>query len=301
MEVRHLELLRELADRGTLAAVAAATHRTPSAVSQQLRTAERELGLALVEPDSRGVRLTPAGQILAEGATEVAAALASVSARLEASTGQPRGPVSIAALPSAASVLLPELLQATDDSDLEIDITDVDVAETDFLAQAHDRDIVIAHSFEHRAFTDQAGVTVRTLATEPIDVALPSDHPLARRATLTPSDIVDEDWIGVPEGYPFDSVLVAAERLTGRTVRRRFRITDNDLAAAFVAAGQGLSLLPRFSTDPGDRFVLRTLTGVHAERHLLALSRDDRAARLAVRTVLDELQRIGSGLAVDDR
>ena len=44
MDVRHLDLLRELRDRGTLAAVAAATHRTPSAVSQQLRTAERESG-----------------------------------------------------------------------------------------------------------------------------------------------------------------------------------------------------------------------------------------------------------------
>ena len=44
MDVRHLELLRELADRGSLAAVAQATHRTPSALSQQLRTAERELG-----------------------------------------------------------------------------------------------------------------------------------------------------------------------------------------------------------------------------------------------------------------
>lgn len=35
LDPRHLDLLRELADRGSLAAVAAATHRTPSALSQR--------------------------------------------------------------------------------------------------------------------------------------------------------------------------------------------------------------------------------------------------------------------------
>ncbi|HMC02910.1 MAG TPA: LysR family transcriptional regulator, partial [Cellulomonadaceae bacterium] len=78
MEVRHLFLLREIAVRGTLGAVAEATHRTPSAVSQQLRTAERELGVKLVEPVSRGLRLTAEGLLLAESADEVGRVLAEV-------------------------------------------------------------------------------------------------------------------------------------------------------------------------------------------------------------------------------
>ena len=112
MEVRHLELLRDLADRGSLAAVAAATHRTPSAVSQQLRTAERDLAVRLVEPDGRGLRLTPAGRLLATGAIDVATALARVPRGLDALRGEPAGEVSIGALPSAAEVLVPPLLLA---------------------------------------------------------------------------------------------------------------------------------------------------------------------------------------------
>ncbi|WP_036960199.1 helix-turn-helix domain-containing protein, partial [Promicromonospora kroppenstedtii] len=62
LDPRHLDLLREFADRGSVTAVARATHRTPSAVSQQLRTAQRELrGIPLVEPHGRGLRLTEAG------------------------------------------------------------------------------------------------------------------------------------------------------------------------------------------------------------------------------------------------
>ena len=53
MDVRHLVLLRELAERGSVHDVAAAMHRTPSAVSQQLRTAQRDFGILLVEPDGR--------------------------------------------------------------------------------------------------------------------------------------------------------------------------------------------------------------------------------------------------------
>ena len=82
MELRHLELLRELSQRGSITADAAATYRTPSAVSQQLRTAERQSGTRLVEPAGRGVRLTDAGRLLAEGGVEVAESMARVQARL---------------------------------------------------------------------------------------------------------------------------------------------------------------------------------------------------------------------------
>ena len=138
MDVRHLELLRELGDRGSLAAVAAATHRTPSALSQQLRTAERAFGAALVEPHGRGVRLTEAGALLARGGVEVATALARVAASWDDYRGSPGGTVTLAALPSAATFLLPRLQQRLAGSGVELRCRDYDLAETDFagLAQA---------------------------------------------------------------------------------------------------------------------------------------------------------------------
>src|SRR5690606_12143010 len=99
MDVRHLDLLREFADRGSVTAVARATHRTQSAVSQQLQTAQRELGAQLVEPLGRGLRLTEAGELLAARAVDVATVLAQVSADWDAFRHQPTGTVSIMALP----------------------------------------------------------------------------------------------------------------------------------------------------------------------------------------------------------
>ncbi|MCW4351819.1 LysR family transcriptional regulator [Hoyosella sp. YIM 151337] len=297
MEVRHLELLRELSVRGTLAAVAEATHRTPSALSQQLRSAERELGVRLVEPVSRGIRLTAEGQLLADSADEVCRALAAVQARLDAMAGEPRGTVRIGTLPSAGEALLPGLVTRLRDSQISLDIDDFDLAEADFAARALDADIVIAHSLTGDVPAGAEGLTCTVIARETLDVALPADHPLADRAVLAPQDLIGTTWVGVPAGYPFDTILLTVERITGHALHRRIRLRDNRLVESLVAAGVGLAVLPRFTTSPRCGVVLRPLTGLHADRSVVALSRPDRYARLAVRAVVDILAEIGEALS----
>ena len=75
LELRRLRLLRELRERGTIAAVADALAYTPSAVSQQLKALQRQVGVPLVERAGRGVQLTDAGRALVVGAVTVATAL----------------------------------------------------------------------------------------------------------------------------------------------------------------------------------------------------------------------------------
>src|ERR1700712_1663494 len=112
MDVRRLELLRELAERGSVTAVARATNRTPSAVSQQLKVLEREAGIALTERQGRGIQLTGAGRVLAQTATDVAIALERADALWEDFKQAPRGEVSLTAFPRAAQMLLPGLMTA---------------------------------------------------------------------------------------------------------------------------------------------------------------------------------------------
>lgn len=296
MDIRHLELLRDLRERGSLAAVAAATHRTPSALSQQLRTAQRAAGTRLVEPDGRRLRLTEAGELLADGADDVTAALARVEARLEDHRGRPTGRVSLAGLPSALTALLPGALALLADSSVDLVVDDLDLAEHDYASAVADADIVVAHSLTSAVPAGSEGLRSMVLTREPLDVALPPDHPLARRAELTPHDVVDEEWIAVPEHYPFDTVLQRIEAVCDRPVTRRLRIRDNHLVAALVAAGEGIALLPRFTTRPADEFVLVPLSGGLSARWIVALSRPDRAERAAVRLVTERLAAAGEAL-----
>lgn len=301
MEVRHLDLLRELAVRGSLSAVAAATHRTPSALSQQLRTAERDFGVRLTEPAARGLRLTVQGQLLADSADEVGEVLARVQARLDESIGQPRGLVRIGTLPSAGEALLPPLVERLRGTAISLDIDDFDLAEADYAAKTLDADIVIAHSLTGDVPAGAERLSSRVVAREPIDVALPADHPLAGRSVISPPDLVGTRWIGVPEGYPFDTILLAIEASIGETLERTIRLRDNRLVESLVAAGEGLALLPRFTTRPREGMVLVPLAGVRSCRSIVALARPDHLARLAVRHVVDLLETIGTDLSTQTR
>src|SRR3990170_3569058 len=96
LDLRRLRLLRELNERGTIAAVADALQFTPSAVSQQLSILEREAGVKLLERAGRSVRLTDPALVLVGHADTLLAGVALAEADLAAATGIVAGRVRIA-------------------------------------------------------------------------------------------------------------------------------------------------------------------------------------------------------------
>src|SRR5688572_23078221 len=91
LDLRRLRLLRELSERGTIAAVADALQYTPSAVSQQLAMLEREAGVKLLERAGRGVRLTDAALVLVEHADALLRRAEVAEADLAAAAGTVAG------------------------------------------------------------------------------------------------------------------------------------------------------------------------------------------------------------------
>src|SRR3954464_11502567 len=102
LDLRRLRLLRELRERGTIAAVADALQFTPSAVSQQLAMLERETGVTLLERAGRGVRLTDPALLLGGRAETLLAGVARAEAALAAAGGEFRGRARVASFQSAA-------------------------------------------------------------------------------------------------------------------------------------------------------------------------------------------------------
>jgi DNA-binding transcriptional LysR family regulator len=292
VDVAHLAVLRELADHRSVTAVARATSRSPSAVSQQLKQLQRRLGVVLVERAGRGVRLTDAGWALAGIASTVSTALSAAEADWQSYHGAVGGTVRLATFHSAAELLLPDLLdRLADVPEIVLDISDEDVAQDDFAALTADYDIVIAHRSDDVVAPVRPRIDVRPLLREPLDVALPLDHPLAGRAQVTPRDVIDEDWIAPPPEYPIDRVLTAIAARARSPVRVVRRTTHLPLMEKLVARGHGIALLPRHTTQEhaGGRLALVPLADIRAGRFIEALVRPDRAARRAVQVVLDAL------------
>lgn len=293
MDVQRLELIRELAERHSITEVARAMHRTPSAVSQQLKVLEREAGLPLTERSGRGLILTDAGRALARSATDVAIALARANALWDEFRNQATGEVSIVTFPTAGQMLLPGTVQDLAElGDIVVNCTDRDPELSDFSELTAEFDIVLAHTMRGQLAWGGRGLKVVPLMSEPLDVGLPDDHRLAGRSYLTASDVVNEPWIGVPDGFPFERVLHEIEQAGGGRLQITQRFSDLRIIEAFIMAGLGIALVPRYTSGGGQpsKLALKPLRGVDAERQIVALMRPDRAERLAVRTVVAVLR-----------
>ena len=292
MDVRRLELLRELSERGSITAVARATNRTASAVSQQLKVLEREAGTPLTERAGRGLVLTGAGRALARTATDVAVALERAEALWENFKHAPQGEVTLTTFPSAGQMLLPGLLSAVASlPGLELLCSDQDPLIPDFADLTPNFDIVLADSPGNLPSWKERGLAVVPLMQEPLDVGLPVGHRLAAKTSLLPSDLVDEIWIGIPDGFPYDRVLRQIEVANGSPARIGQRFVDNGIVEAVVAGGHGIAVLPRYTTnDHENGLITRPLSGIRATRQISALMRPDRAERPSVRRVVVELR-----------
>ena len=294
MDVQRLRVLRELADRGSVTAVAAALSYTPSAISQQLKALAEEVGTPLTEPAGRGLRLTDAGTVLVEHAEQVLAAMARTQAAIDALHSEPAGDVTVSFFPSGARMMLPGLLARFATGPIRIRAAVVDMMPGEVPALTADADVVVTHHDELTPRTDhdvRRWVSVPLLR-EPLDVVLPPGHRLARRRGLRLADLGGEDWISVNIGWPVDDVLRTIALRTGTRPRVVQRINDFAVTEELVAAGLGIALLPRYSTDDrgGRRLARRPLRGVRAARRVEAVSRAATAARPAVAAVLDALK-----------
>ena len=71
MELEQLRIFCAAAERSSFSRAAAALYISHSTVSRAISSLENTLGAALFSRDSRGVRLTPAGEVLLDGAREL--------------------------------------------------------------------------------------------------------------------------------------------------------------------------------------------------------------------------------------
>jgi DNA-binding transcriptional LysR family regulator len=291
MDVGRLDLLRELAERGSVTAVAEATGRTPSAVSQQLKVLEREAGMPLTERSGRGLVLTSAGHALARSATDVAIALERAAALWDEFRNHPSGEVTLLTFPTVGATLLPSVISdLAQVAGLVVHCTDLDPELAEFPDLTGDYDIVLAHTMPGVLPWGGRGLTAIPLLTEPLDIGLPAGHRLASRAHVTPTDLVGETWLGVPPGFPFERILHAIEQEGGKRLNISQRFSDMRIIEAFIEAGLGIAFVPRFTSGTvPNGIVLKPIRGIASARRIVALVRPDVAERLAVRTVLDVL------------
>ncbi|MFC4137321.1 MULTISPECIES: LysR family transcriptional regulator [unclassified Microbacterium] len=300
MNLQQLQILRELGALGSVTAASEALHVSPSAISQQLSTLQREFTTPLTRKQGRTLVLTPAGEVLAEAGATALDAMAAARTAVDRFEAAPSGVVTVSGFLSAAQALFGPLVRelGTGDDVPTIRFTDEDVAQSEFPALTARYDLVLAHRMEHSARWPRSGIRSVPLATEPLDVALAASHPLAAHATLTPEQVVGERWVTSRTGYSPDDVLRTISAVTNRPVEIVHRINDYGVAAAVIASGGVIGMLPRYtSLAAGVSGVVRKpLRGVSTNRMIDVLARPENLHRRSVQMVADALQRVMAAL-----
>ena len=272
LDVRRLRVLRAVVDTGSVTGAAARLAYTPSAISQQLSTLERETGLALVERQGRGLRPTAAGRMLATHATAVLDRLAEAEAALGALRDGATGRVTVAAFSTAGSSLVPVALRDFRRGHPGIAV-DVAVAEPD---DALERvrsgrcDVAVV-----TGSGDLAGLHCRHLLDDPYRVVLPADHPLAGRDRVKLADLASDAWIGTASapGYCQQQVVDACTA-AGFTLRFAVEADEYPATQGYAAAGLGVALVPLLALGAvAAGVVVRRVDGPEPVRRVAVVTR----------------------------
>lgn len=247
-------LLLELDRRGTIAAVAAALHFSPSGVSQQLAQLEAEVGVPLLERAGRRVRLTEAARVLVGHADAVIRTLEQAEADVSALAGQARGTVRVAAFQTAALALVPAALETlADRPGLRVELTQVEPEPAISGLLARDYDLIIGEEYPGVLLAVSPDVDRLDLCADSMGVAVPdAAHPSSGTASVR--DAADCPWVMEPLGSMSRTWATTVCRTAGFEPDVRFESNDmllhrelvrRGLAAAFVPA-----LLSRALGDP---------------------------------------------------
>jgi len=255
----RLHVLRMLASHGTVTATAEALHYTPSAVSAQLRSLSEQLGVALLVPDGRGVKLTAAGRILLSRADSLYERWEEIQAEMMAGADEKMGELRMCGFSTAAAALLPTVAARLlrNYPHLDVRIIEAGPAECFDLLLADEADVAVVVATVEIPSTDDSRFEQQPLLNDPIDLLLSANHPLATRSSVSLHDVAGERWIAGRVGHPYHQLLVTACTAAGFVPIVAHEAVEWETAAALVGAELGVALIPRLARIPAGYPVVR--------------------------------------------
>lgn len=250
LEIRHLAALVAVADEGSFARAATALGFTQSAVSQQIASLEKAVGMPVLDRPKgpRPAELTPAGQLLLDHARDVLGRIESVSNELDQLRRGVTGRLVVGTFQSVSSQILPPVVGRMR---TEVPQVDIGLFETDDQTALVER---ICSEELDLAFTvdaeDSERLDSELLGYDPFVVLVAADDPIGDVAT--PADISDHPLIGQPSTNVCQ--LLIDQRLAGAGVRPDyvFRSQDNGAVQGMVRSRMGRAVMPLLAVDPDD-------------------------------------------------
>ncbi|MGW5343621.1 LysR substrate-binding domain-containing protein [Streptomyces sp. HUAS TT3] len=281
IDVQRLRVLRAVAEHGSFNRAAAALLLTPSAVSQHIAVLERSLGRPVAVRSTRGVTLTDAGRLLVEAADTISAELDHVRRQIDR-LNAPRPRLTVATFTSGGRYLLPEALARFVAAHPEVELT-VRESEPETalpMLRRGEADLALTYHFDGPLPvppTERPGFDWTPLMDDPLSVVLPRGHRLSGRAGIDLGELAADRW--VLGCLKTEAYLRRHAQRAGFDLQVAASTTDYFFAQTLVAAGVGVSLVPKVSLAPAPGVAVVDVEPPRPARHIgVAMPRRRRPA-----------------------
>ena len=296
MDTRRLQLLLALSRLGSMRAVAEAHHLTTSTVSQQIAALAKETGARLIEPEGRRVRLTPAGQRLADHAVTILAAVDSARLDLDPDA-EPAGTVRVGGFATGIRVsLLPVVADLAERyPKVELVISEYEPIEAFILLTNDDLDLAL--TYDYNLAPASPGPVLDTVALWSVQwgLAVPADSIDSAHSAADIGAYPDRAWIVNSRNTADEDAVRTLASLAGFSPRIAHEIDSLDLVEDLIIAGFGVGLLPiGRPTHPG--VTVLPLSDPKVVLTAYAVTRRGRSTWPPLRVVLDRLRPQGEQL-----
>jgi DNA-binding transcriptional LysR family regulator len=300
LHLERLQALHAVSTFGSVTGAAEALRLTPSAVSQQLGKLQRDVGQRLIEPYGRGVRLTPAGTLLAQRAHAILSEVENAESELDRQRNHVIGDLEIAGFATAARAILPQTVARLrkQHRQLKLRVSERQPDEAIRLVVAGHLDIALVNDWMNAPLVLPDGVQRVLIMNDPVDLAVPSDHPLAERSSVELTELSAEPWITWPYGAICHEWLTQTLRQHGLTPEVTHTAEEHQTQLAMVAAGLGIAVMPRLGRGSAEGVSIITLKPTFS-RQIYAIFRTLASERPAIAVTVSAIHEVAQTLTHD--
>jgi DNA-binding transcriptional LysR family regulator len=298
LHLERLQALHAVSTFGSVTGAAEALRLTPSAVSQQLGKLQRDVGQRLIEPYGRGVRLTPAGTLLAQRAHAILSEVENAESELARQRNHVIGDLEIAGFATAARAILPQTVARLrkQHRQLKLRVSERQPDEAIRLVVAGHLDIALVNDWMNAPLVLPDGVQRVLIMNDPVDLAVPADHPLAGRVSVELTELSAEPWITWPYGAICHEWLTQTLRQHGLTPEVTHTAEEHQTQLAMVAAGLGIAVMPRLGRGSIEGVSIITLKPTFS-RQIYAIFRTLASERPAIAVSVSAMHEVAQQLA----
>lgn len=270
----QLRTLHSVLSTGSFAATARELGYTSAAVSQQIASLERSMGVVLFERGAHNVRPTRVAELIADRCRTIVTLLAQLEDEVTDLAAGSSGRLRLGTFPTASPSVIPRSLTR-----LQVEAPGAQVVlhegKPDQLLPLllnHELDVALAYEYTLLPRTWPPELRQVLLFDERLFLLVPAEHAVASAEYAPLSALRDETWIDSREGMPGSQVLARLAADAGFEPKVGFRTMNYEAIHGLVGAGLGLAVVAGLARRQHPNVVALPIRHAGATRRVVALS-----------------------------